>query len=41
MNEGEWMNELEFKLFDRLMFAIQPCNHATIHSVVAEHGGNK
>ncbi len=41
MNEDERMNELELKLFDRLMITIQPCNNAAIHSVVAEHGGNK
>jgi hypothetical protein len=41
MNEDEWMNELELILSDRFMITIQPCNHATIHSVVAEHGGKK
>lgn len=43
MNEEEWMNELKLKLklFSRLMFSIQPCNHASIHCVVIEDGEKK
>lgn len=41
MNEDEWMNELAYKLFDRLIIIIQPCNHASIPCVVIEYGGNK
>ncbi|MFA6979055.1 MAG: hypothetical protein WC209_06990 [Ignavibacteriaceae bacterium] len=41
MNEDEWMNELDLKLFDRLMITNRQCNHATIHFIVAEHGGTK